>query len=82
MFTRQAPVEHSRLGGTDDFEAVHYVAWHENDGSVSGSAGLIIGDELISALYNEEDFVLIKMTRSRGPSPGLWPAMLTERARR
>jgi hypothetical protein len=40
---------------------VHYVARYENDGSGSGSAGLVIGDELIRTLYNEEDFVLIKM---------------------
>ena len=40
---------------------MHYVARYENEGSGSGSAGLIIGDELIGTLYKEEDFVPIKI---------------------
>jgi hypothetical protein len=40
---------------------VHYVTRYENEGSGSGSAGLIIGDEPIGTLNNEEDFVLIKV---------------------
>ena len=61
LSTRQSPVEHARRRVTDVFEAVHYVARDEDDGTGAGRCGLLADGHLIGALNDEEHFFLAEM---------------------